>query len=118
MRDNTPDDSLFLTPTKQQTFKWYAQRAEVVNWKDVPQDAAGILQWYERVQRFSRMQLMYTGGIWAYTDEQLLVIAKETGATHIMSLQSDLDARPVTTRLKQVYPENPNERATFVVFEL
>jgi hypothetical protein len=43
--DNTPPDAKFLTPRRQQTFKWYAQRAEVVSWKDVPQDAAGIVGW-------------------------------------------------------------------------
>lgn len=119
VRDNTAEDALFLTPAKQQTFKWYAHRAEVVNWKDVPQDATGIIQWYDRIQRFNRVQLMYPGGIWAYTDEQLLSIAQETGATHIVSLQSDLDSRPGSPpQLKQLYPADPAERATFVVFEL
>src|SRR5690606_26912467 len=27
---------------------WYAHRAEVVGWKDVPQDAAGIVEWWQR----------------------------------------------------------------------
>lgn len=119
VKDNTESDAVFLTPAKQQTFKWYAQRAEVVNWKDVPQDAAGILQWYQRTQRFNRVQLIYPGGIWAYTDEQLLSIAEETGATHLVSLQADLDARPESPpQFKQLYPVDPKERATFVVFEL
>jgi len=45
---NTPDDAVFLTPSRQQTFKWYAGRAEVVNFKDVPQDPASVVQWHER----------------------------------------------------------------------
>src|SRR4029079_19192961 len=40
---NTPSDALFLTPRNQQTFKWDANRAEVVSGKDFPQDAAGIV---------------------------------------------------------------------------
>ncbi len=36
---NTPEDALFITPRYQQSFVWYSQRAEVVNWKNVPQDA-------------------------------------------------------------------------------
>lgn len=48
IRVATPDDEVFLTPRHQQTFKWYADRAEVVNWKDVPQDAASLLRWQER----------------------------------------------------------------------
>jgi hypothetical protein len=43
-----PDDEIFITPRHQQTFKWFAQRAEVVNWKDVPQDADSLVQWYKR----------------------------------------------------------------------
>ena len=39
---------VFLTPRHQQTFKWYAERAEVVNWKDVPQDAASLREWFRR----------------------------------------------------------------------
>lgn len=48
VREATPADEVFLTPRHQQTFKWYAERAEVVNWKDVPQDAAALKQWYRR----------------------------------------------------------------------
>lgn len=43
-----PDDEIFITPRHQQTFKWFAQRAEVVNWKDVPQDADSLVDWYRR----------------------------------------------------------------------
>lgn len=50
IKQHTPPGSVVLTPRHQQTFKWYAERAEVVNWKDVPQDAAGIVQWWERKQ--------------------------------------------------------------------
>ncbi len=42
-----PRDSRFLTPRMAQTFKWYAKRPEVVNWKDIPQDARAIVQWWQ-----------------------------------------------------------------------
>ena len=51
---NTPTDSLFLTPIESDSFKWYAQRAEVVNFKDCPQDAAGIVEWNQRLQWLDR----------------------------------------------------------------
>lgn len=51
IRQNTPADSVWLTPKTQQTFKWYAQRAEVVCWKDVPQDNLSIIEWYQRVEQ-------------------------------------------------------------------
>ena len=43
-----PDARVFSLPGHQ-TFKWYASRSEVVNWKDIPQDAKGILEWYDRL---------------------------------------------------------------------
>ncbi len=41
-----PADARFLTPLMGQTFKWYAQRSEVVSWKDVPQDAESMVEWW------------------------------------------------------------------------
>ena len=45
---STPSDEVFITPRHQQTFKWYAERAEVVNWKDIPQDVDSIVKWRRR----------------------------------------------------------------------
>lgn len=47
-RQALPADEVLITPRHQQTFKWYAERAEVVNWKDVPQDAKSMLEWRRR----------------------------------------------------------------------
>lgn len=47
--DEIPADAVFLTPRMNQTFKWYSGRAEVVNWKDIPQDAAAMLDWWQRL---------------------------------------------------------------------
>jgi hypothetical protein len=44
----TAPDAVFLTPRLSQTFRWYAGRAEVVNRKDIPQDARGIVEWRRR----------------------------------------------------------------------
>ncbi len=46
---NTRPDALFLTPVYHQTFRWWSSRSEVVNRKDIPQDARGILQWKTRL---------------------------------------------------------------------
>jgi hypothetical protein len=42
--------SRFLAPPSHQTFKWYANRSEVVNWKDIPQDVARIVGWHARLE--------------------------------------------------------------------
>jgi hypothetical protein len=43
-----PADACFITPDESETFKWYAGRAEVVNRKEIPQDARSIVQWWRR----------------------------------------------------------------------
>ena len=45
-----PPQARFLTPKSSQTFKWYTGRAEVVTWKDIPQDAGSIVAWWNRLQ--------------------------------------------------------------------
>ena len=47
---NTPPDARFLIPRMAFTFKWYAGRGEVVNWKETPQDAASLVLWWKRIQ--------------------------------------------------------------------
>lgn len=49
LQKNTRSDALVLTPRESSAFKWFAERAEYVCYKDCPQDAAGILTWNERL---------------------------------------------------------------------
>ena len=49
IRTETPTDALILTPRESCAFKWMAERAEYVCYKDCPQDAAGILEWNRRL---------------------------------------------------------------------
>lgn len=45
---NTPPDAVFLVPHGSHSFKWRAGRAEVVTYKDIPQDAASMVEWRRR----------------------------------------------------------------------
>jgi hypothetical protein len=47
---NAPAGARFITPRMAQTFKWYSGRAEVATWKDVPQDAPEIVEWWTRME--------------------------------------------------------------------
>jgi hypothetical protein len=38
-----------LTPRNSHSFKWYAERPEIGTWKDIPQDAASIVEWMDRM---------------------------------------------------------------------
>lgn len=49
-REKTPTAALVLTPRRAHTFKWYAERSEVVTWKEVPQDAVSVAEWWDRVR--------------------------------------------------------------------
>ncbi|MBX3425069.1 MAG: hypothetical protein KF688_05260 [Pirellulales bacterium] len=85
-----PPKALFLVPRHAQSFKWYAARADVGNWKDVPQDAASVVAW------FARCQDLYAG-----TDEfgqaaivgspaklgtaRIAELCRKYGATHVIA---------------------------------
>ncbi len=53
--ENTASDSVFLVPCGYNSFKWYAERAEAAAWKEIPQDARSIDQWYKRVNALYAM---------------------------------------------------------------
>ena len=47
---NVPPGARFLTPRLGQTFKWYSGHPGVVDWKDVPQDAGSLVEWWHRME--------------------------------------------------------------------
>jgi uncharacterized protein DUF6798 len=59
-----PADARFLTPLMGQTFKWYAQRGEVVSWKDIPQDAESMADWWQCVLDIYRRDDQLAGRGW------------------------------------------------------
>lgn len=59
VKANTPQDALFLTPRPFATFKWYAERAEAATWKDVPQDAASLVEWRRRLDELYDEQTVW-----------------------------------------------------------
>lgn len=117
IKNNTPTDSLFITPAEQQTFKWYAERAEVACWKDVPQDAAAMIQWYQRIQALCEPQKIYLAGLMAYDDEQLTDLATEYGADYLLLPQSQVELASIPSTMKQVYPEAKDTKSTYVVLK-
>ena len=46
-KNGIPKSARFLAPKDMITFKWKTNRPEVANWKEIPQDAVGILKWYD-----------------------------------------------------------------------
>jgi hypothetical protein len=115
---NTDSDAVFITPDKQQTFKWYAGRTEVCCWKDVPQDPDTMAKWRKRIRLLVEPQRESDLGVFVYSDEQILEMAEQFGATHLLALQQSAELLSEPTKFRQVYPEDSSARTTFAVFKL
>ncbi|NOX56161.1 MAG: PQQ-binding-like beta-propeller repeat protein [Planctomycetes bacterium] len=84
VNDHTTSDALILTPPTAWAFKWYAERAEYVNFKDCPQDAPGIVEWNRRLRYLKRWgQKSYDDG--GYSIDEVRELQRETGITHIVA---------------------------------
>ncbi len=111
--ENTPVDACFITPKKQQTFKWYAERSEVCCWKDVPQDALELLEWWQR-QRDLYPRKVALGGLAAHGERGLRELARKYGADYVVL---DRCASPRPLRLRRVYPPIfSNEASAYEVY--
>ncbi len=112
--DSLPEDEILITPRHQYTFKWYAQRAEVVNWKDVPQDAESLVQWYRRFFEIYPRRLGTVRVTIRYPE--LRRFREQYGARFMI-----VDRRVVgpTLPLVLVYPQGEAEtNATYAVYRL
>jgi len=47
--EHTPQEAVFLTPRGAATFTWWTSRAEVVSWKNMPQDPESVVAWRQRI---------------------------------------------------------------------
>ncbi len=111
---NSPADSLWFTPEHQQTFKWYAGRAEVVCWKDVPQDNASVRKWYERLVA-CRPPRSPSGDRMEWTSKQLLTLARRYGFRWVL-VDRSLQEKPLLD-FEIMYPIN-SQNKSFAVFRI
>lgn len=107
IRQSTPRDSVCVTPREAIDFKWFAHRAEFVNYKDCPQDPAGIAEWNRRlfVIRDWRQASIDDDG--AYSRKDLARLAEVSGATYL-----------VTHRIGPVLAEPNYANGTYRVYQL
>lgn len=116
IRQNTPTDSLWLTPRNQQTFKWYANRAEVVCWKDVPQDNESVLEWFYRVQMLE-MPRDSQGRSRFWNDEELRGLQEEFDFEYVLLDKTFLPPNEVPF-LEILYPSQELDNRSFAVFRM
>ncbi|XZE56804.1 DUF6798 domain-containing protein [Planctomycetaceae bacterium SH139] len=113
IRQETSEDAVFITPRAQHTFRWYARRAEVVNWKDVPQDVPSLLDWARRINRIFPISLRRRHTPLEY--DVLASLAADYDAKYIL-----VDLRVVTVEppLPRLYPERLEADTTYALYRL
>ena len=101
--ENTPPDALFLTPRLNHSFKWRTGRPEVVNRKDIPQDARSIIEWHRRIEDIYLTPKI--GGIEQPLDslgilgtERVRELAIKYGARFVLMDRSQLLSLPIAFR--------------------
>jgi hypothetical protein len=118
VKEQTPSDARFLTPRRQQTFKWFAERGEVVSWKDIPQNGSAVVEWKRRMDEIFPSEILKQG-LAAHGEKRLLELAEKYDADYVV-----LDRTRKVNALpwKQVYPpaqgRNPNHASYYSVYEI
>ena len=116
-RRSSGEQEVFLTPRNQQTFKWFAQRAEVVNWKDVPQNPSALLEWYERFKEVypSRIGNRRTANRVSIGYPSLLKLREKYDVRYLI-----VDRRVTGENLPllRIYPIGTETNQTYAVYEL
>jgi hypothetical protein len=96
---NTPPEALFLTPRLNSSFKWRAGRPEVVNRKDIPQDAADIVEWHDRLKDIYTTQFggidQNVDSVGSLGDDRVRQLAKKYHAQYVLSDRGQLLSLPI-----------------------
>jgi hypothetical protein len=99
---NTPPNALFLTPRLNQSFKWRTGRAEIVNRKDIPQDARGIVEWDRRLKDIYYWNdngvVQTLDSIGQLGTDRVRELAQKYHADYVLMDRSQLLALPVVYR--------------------
>ncbi len=107
-----PSDARFITPLMVHTFKWYAGRSEVANWKDIPQDSQSILEWWARVHD---IDIGHLGEVDSYMPDSVA----ELGVDRLRQLGKKYEADYVLTRRTPPLPlEVVYENEVYCVYRL
>lgn len=92
---NLPSDALVNSPHNGWAFKWFAQRAEYVAFKDCPQDANGIVEWNRRLNFLKRwFEDHYADDF--YSRDELRDLREQTKISHILTDRlGPLELKPI-----------------------
>jgi len=86
---HTPPDALFLTPRRAQSFKWRTGRPEVATWKDIPQDARSMVEWFRRLRAIYYEEvdgeIQPVKSLGHLGTERVAALAKEYGVDYVVT---------------------------------
>lgn len=113
IRDNTDKEGLWLTPRRQQSFKWHTGRPELACWKDAPQNAVALVEWGKRLTnafQFNDRKILQP-----WTEQKLQELRNQYGIRYVLLDRRVL--RQSTLLLPMLYPTELKSNDTFAVFE-
>lgn len=113
---HTPAEARFITPRRQQTFTWYADRAHVAGWKDIPQDARSIVAWRRALDElYPAIDSHWREDLAAFTDDELVALAHKYKCQYVVIDRTRSQRR---IELDRVYPLYREENPAFDVFRV
>jgi hypothetical protein len=125
--ESIPKDARFLTPIDAQTFKWYARRPEVVTRKDIPQDAASIVQWWDRLRDVHGIERddprrFWHGSLAELGEPRLRELGKKYRAEYVLTEAPGIELPETEIQPKRTVPRLPlkklYENEGYVVYQL
>lgn len=83
INNETKPSAHVLTPRSNWAFRWFAERADYVTYKDCPQDVLGIMEWYNRRKDLHdwAIEAVNDG---EYSEAELKQLYDKRGITHIL----------------------------------
>jgi uncharacterized protein DUF6798 len=113
---NTPPDALFVTPRLNQSFKWRAGRPEVVNRKDIPQDAHNMIEWNRRLKDIYNTKIegaeVTLDSIGARGTDEVRGLATKYHANYVLTDRGQLLALPIVFRNEEYVVYRIEDRNT------
>jgi hypothetical protein len=123
-----PKNACFLTPIDASTFKWRTRRPEVVNRKEVPQDATSIVEWWKRLREIHGIesdtpQRYWYGSLAELDPERLRQLGAKYSAEYVLTEAPGLELPPTPARPEKIAaPKLPftivYQNAGYVVYRL
>ena len=96
---HTEPGETFIVPYTYRTFTWYSGRNVVVTWKDMPQDAKNLGEWWTRIQSlyYGHMEdkdgILRYGRLKKFSDtprERFPQMAKRYGVKYLVAMNDDM----------------------------